>query len=366
MSDTVCSPGAGSAGRILWIDTVKAMAAWMVVTSHLLRQGVVTDLLAAMSVSIFYVLAGVTMHRHADLVQFVARLLRRIVLPYLAAGLVSIVIYRLLGSYAAGRLGAEGIHTTIPEDLMHLLYGSSVGGRMKWNESLWFLPCYCIVILLAELIERMGQIHSILPAILYIACGYGGFTMIAAGIMGLPWHLETALLVMPLCGAGRYLYRGMQIVRIHPLAALLGGLGWWSVGIEMFTAAEARAAGGSLSLRAVHIAGAPETYWFLMGTSVGAILVIYAATNVRRMPVCLTGLGTHSLDIVLWNKFPVLFLQVVIPVLCPGFDTLFVGREDAAAVLMAAVLALPCMAACLFWTSLYTMTLHRLRAHAGP
>lgn len=356
MNQTMTSPGA-QAGRIQWIDITKAMAAWMVVTSHLLRQGVLTDLLAAFSVSLFFVLAGMTLHPHKDRLQFMQRLLQRVVLPYLAAGLISIAVYRILGNYAAQRLGAASVTTTLAEDLRHLLYGSSVGGRMKWNESLWFLPCYCLMILMAECITRLRQIHYLLPLAFYVAGGAAGYRMIQAGMTGLPWHLETALLVLPLCGFGQYVGIGLMAMRTRPAMAILVGAAMFCSGLQMFPAAEA-GAGGSLSLRAVHIGGAYETYWFLLATSVGAIYLIWYLA--RRRPVAAAPyVGAHSLEIVLWNKFPVLFLQVIVPVMVPGFDTLFIGGTDMSAVLMAAILAIPCMAVCLVWAGCYTAVLRR-------
>lgn len=356
MNQTTGAPGV-SLGRIAWIDIAKAMAAWMVVTSHLLRQGMLTDYLAAISVSIFYVLAGVTIHAHTDLRAFLVRLLRRIVLPYLAVGLISIVIYRFLGNYAAAGLGTDGVRTTLREDLWHLLYGSSVGGRMKWNESLWFLPCYCLVILLAEIIERTGRLHRVLPAVLYTVASLIGYGMIYRGMMGLPWHLETALLVLLLCGMGRYLARGLRMWHIHPLAIFLAGLSVFYIGIEMFAAAQERAAGGSLSLRAVHLAGAPETYCCLAGSSAGLLLILWALLQGRQDIPWLPAVGAHSLDIVLWNKFPVLIVQTVIPAWCPGITAAFVGGENTQSLLIASILAIPCIAACLVWCMIYRQLL---------
>lgn len=362
MAGTMSSPKGGN-DRVQWIDNAKAVAAWMVVTSHLLRQGVLTDLLAAMSVSMFFMLAGITMHSHQDLRQYLRRLVRRIVVPYLAVGLISIAVYRVLGSYAASQLGVTTQETTLVDDLVNLLYGSSVGGRMKWNESLWFLPCYCLMILMAELIERVSVRHRLVMVALYVGGGALGYCMIAAGITGLPWHLETALLVLPLCGFGRLMRTSLIGYRTRPLIAALLGVGWFGTGLQIFPAVMQEA--GSLSLRAPHIGGAEETYWFLIATSAGLICLIWGLTSRLRIAV-VPYVGMRSLDIVLWNKFPVLFLQVVVPLIIPGFDTLFVGGTDPEAVLIAAILAVPCIAACFVWTAWYKGVYERLRPREQP
>lgn len=351
MTNQISCPGDGSAGRIPWIDCAKAMAALMVVISHLLRQGAFTDLHAAIGVSIFYILAGVTMHPHQDLSQFLLRLIRRIVLPYLAVGLISIAAYRILGSYAAGQLGADISTTSLQEDLLHLLYGSSVAGQMKWNESLWFLPCYCLMILMAEFIEQAGRRYDLVRLMLYIAGGYAGYRLIDCGIVGLPWHLETALLVLPLCGFGRFLGQGMAGRRPSILTALVGA-GWSSIGLRMFEGVE-QLAGGSLSLRAPHLAGLEATYGFLIATSVGIIYLIWYLTYAIPLLKWAAYVGERSLDIVLWNKFPVLIFQVVLPVFLPGFDEMFIGGEDTASLACAASLAILCIAACLAWPACY-------------
>lgn len=361
MGNTVSDP-CGSVRRLQWIDVVKAIAAWMVVTSHLLRRGVVTDLLAAVSVAIFYVLAGMTLHPHKDLRQFLLRLMRRIVLPYLVAGGMSIAVYRVLGDYAATRLGAAVIQTTVLEDIGHLLYGSSVDGWMKWNESLWFLPCYCVMIILAEGITRLRRWHELLPAAVYAAGGYIGYKMICDGIVRLPWHLETALFVLPLCGIGQYMGITLVAIRNRPFYALLVGAAMMCKGLQIYPYVEAGTPSGSLSLRAGNLAGAQETYLFLILTSIGAIYLIWYLVRRRRLAPWLPATGARSLDIVLWNKFPVLLVQVVVPMFLPGFNDLFVGGTDAGALAIALILAIPCMAACLVWTACYRSVFARLGA----
>lgn len=347
------------ATRIAWIDITKATAAWMVVTAHLLRQGVLTDYLAAVSVAVFYMLAGVTLHAHDDMRAFLGRLLRRIVLPYLVVGLVSIVIYRVLGSYAADSLGTAVAETTLWQDLFHLLYGSSVHGWMKWNESLWFLPCYSVTILLAEGFEHVGQRWRLLQVVLYLGCGVVGYSLIRCGVTGLPWHLETALLVLPLCGLGRYMQQGILAQR-RSWVMILAGAAFVVSTVQKFGNVE-RAAGGSFSLRAPQLAGAETTYLFLILSTTGVIYLVKGLAQYIDFPAWVRAVGAHSLDIVLWNKFPVLFLQVVVPVLLPGVLPSYIGGMTPPALLAAAILAIPCMALCVVWSGLYQYVLRRLR-----
>lgn len=358
-----CNVESGS-GRLVWIDLAKALAAYMVVMSHLIRSGVLTDFLAAFSVGIFFALAGVTHHRHENVTAWAAGLLRRIVLPYLAVGLISIVIYRFLGSYAASRLGVSVAETTLVEDLTHLLYGSSVGGRMKWNESLWFLPCYCLMILLSEIILQIARERVALEGLLYAICGLIGYGMIRAGMIGLPWHLETALLILPLCGLGRAVQRGIHGRSLPGGLTFMSGVLLLVLGMVSFAAAQRRADYGSLSLRAAHVADLISTFGFLVCAAAGFVLIIYAATRgVHGSTIAV--LGERSLEIVLWNKFPVLFMQVLLPVVLPGLEDWFVGRADLIAILAAAILAIPCVILCLVWADLYTMAIQRLLRLAG-
>lgn len=348
-----------STTRIAWIDITKAAAAWMVVTAHLLRQGVLTDYLAAVSVAVFYMLAGAAHHAHDDVRVFVIRLLQRIVLPYFVVGLLSIVIYRLLGSYAAAGLGVTTAETTLSEDLWHLVYASSVAGRMKWNESLWFLPGYVVLMLMSEGIEHLARRWQPLRIVLYVAGGLLGYGLIGSGHAGLPWHLETALLVLPLCGLGHVLQTGI-LARPRQMMGLLAGAALLVWSMQLFPMVEL-AAGGAFSLRAPKMAPIDTTYLFLILTSAGIIYLVGTLAQVLRVPAMVRTVGVHSLDIVLWNKFPVLLLQVVVPSLFPGFASAFVGGTTATALLIAAILALPCMALCLVWTRIYRRVLSRLR-----
>lgn len=361
MSETTMTTGTGGGtGRILWMDISKAAAAWMVVTAHLLRQGVFTDYLAAVAVAMFYMLAGATLHVHTDWRTWLRRLAQRIVLPYLAVGLISIVIYRILGSYAAASLGTSVAETTLPEDLWHLLYGSSVHGWMKWNESLWFLPSYCVMILMAEGIEHVALRRKVLMPILYVAGGVAGYLLITVGTTGLPWHLETALLVLPLCGYGRYLRLYQIRKRKNAWETALVGLVLLYVGFRMYSGL-LDAAGGSFSLRSPQLADPIRTYVFLICTCVGIFTLVWYVTRGIDVNAWVVYPGQNSLDIVLWNKFPVLALQVLLPLVIPGVSNLYIGGTDPRALIIAALLAIPCIALCLVWATIYQRAFVLLR-----
>lgn len=366
MESTLQNKTGREAGRIVWIDIAKAAAAWMVVTSHLLRQGMLTDYLAAVSVAAFYILAGMTLRRYDSYAAYSWGRLRRIMLPYLFVGLVSIVMYRMLGSYAASHLGVALPETSAIEDLWHLLYGSSVNGLMKWNEPLWFLPCYCLSMMLAQHIERIGTGHRLRQGLLYLLGGLVGYGFIAAGITGLPWHLETALFLLPLIGCGRWLRGELQEDARGGRQAGLVGAALLAVGAVLFTVAESQAQEGAFSLRAIHLGGLWESYGFLLASAAGILLLVRALCSMGTMRMLAEGpvlpyVGAHSLDIVLWNKFPVLAAQVLLPLVLPGITARFVGRSDAQALLIATLLALPCMGLCLVWTFLYQSFFARLR-----
>ena len=71
---------------------------------------------------------------------------------------------------------------------------------MKWNNSLWFLPCLFVVMVLVYIIEeivsivRQNRFHRlVLRLILCLFCLAVGLYLTIKRGLALPWHIETAL-----------------------------------------------------------------------------------------------------------------------------------------------------------------------------
>ena len=152
--------------RIDAIDYAKAIAIWLIVTGHVIRRGPVMDFTSMAGVPCFFFLSGLT-HRIVREGQSgkgaaLWKRFRQLMVPYFIVGFLSIVLYRLMGQVAAGSLNVK-MKGNFLTNLLELLYANSKNGHMKWNESLWFIPCFFATLCLAELAERIirARVHSL-------------------------------------------------------------------------------------------------------------------------------------------------------------------------------------------------------------
>ena len=79
---------------------------------------------------------------------FLRDLFQTLGIPYLFWGIVSILIYALMGRLTVNALNMDQSHFEIGSNVISLIYGNSDTGYFEWNRPLWFLPCLFLVELL--------------------------------------------------------------------------------------------------------------------------------------------------------------------------------------------------------------------------
>ena len=203
--------GHGITERELYVDVARAMAITMIVMAHVLRTGVVSDYLGSTGVTMFFFLSGYVYRWKEDRRAYWLGRIRRLVIPYLAVATVSILIYHAAGRFAAAQIGTDIGSTDILPNLAAMLCANSKDHSMKWNETLWFVPCFLAVLIMANLLERW-----------IVWCGKKGFDLSAAIVrlaaigtslclhyfltqrndLRLPWQWETAFAMLPIFEAG--------------------------------------------------------------------------------------------------------------------------------------------------------------------
>ena len=76
---------------------------------------------------------------------------------------------------------------------------------------------------------------------------------------------------------------------------------------------------------------------------------------------CIAGAGIRSYDIMLWNKFPVLALQVLLPKILPGISGVFMENDSIQGLTAASAGAVFCILLCLVWIRICRSILLRLQ-----
>lgn len=447
-------------GRIVWVDAARGIAMLMIVASHLLRNGPVADYLGSSGVVLFFFLSGYIAggtggcDRHSkassvrrreeasfgqsrkNAAKYWKKKFYHIYLPYLFVGLFSILVYAAGGKFAADSLGASAKDTDILHNLIYLLYANSKGGRMKWNETLWFLPCFLVVLLLASLIEKILAIYEIYDGgtqrqsreriFLTVDCVLLGYLFSQVLHWELPWQAETAFTMM-LFYEGGILWRqtqrgpgasgvyGNSDVRLSSpliLAVLSAAFLTASIILTIINDPGEDASSGTayqtmlrkrllsgISTRAdvyphfllslLILCLCTVAFCLLARLSVRAASVLHGhgerrfelqhgrqknvsdrcSTQKNISEGCstqrvgqgnvpdiqdrgfLASTGRQSLDIMLWNKFPVLAVQIALS--AAGAAKLLTGnRSSAAGLLLALLPAILCEMLCLIWAKL--------------
>ena len=133
--------------RITSIDFAKATCIFLVVLGHVLRDGLFFSFLVPASVPVFFVLAGMTSKCTVSK-DFLKKKARTILIPYLFTASISIIIFMLLGSFVSKKLGTSASYSDFMSSLWLTIYGSSKNGGLRFNRSLWFLPCLFMIFIL--------------------------------------------------------------------------------------------------------------------------------------------------------------------------------------------------------------------------
>lgn len=235
--------------RIAWIDAARAVAILLIVLGH--AAGLPAWFYAAASsfaVPVFFILSGVLLSSDRPWRASALRLLRALVVPYVAIGLLTWAYWA-----ATIRMGLRPPGGPSPiEGLWGLAYG--VGDFIPFNAALWFLPCLLWASLAAtallRLVPPIAALAIALPPAIWV-------TTLAIPLQErLPWSIEPAVVAVPflLLGCAWFQFGGDGWVgqrRLRSLALLVGGGA---------TVAFVTWANGPVSLDNLQF-GKPSLYW---------------------------------------------------------------------------------------------------------
>lgn len=295
------------------IDFSKAVAIYLVVLAHLLRDGHYFAYMAPASVPVFFFLSGVTYHFKPSASDFFKKKIRSIIIPYFFTGLISILVFLCLGELVGDRLGASIKTTDLLPNLLNLLYGNSKAGAMKWNNSLWFLPCLFVILTLVYLFDKLcdhfhwnvGIPHRLFFALL---CGILGVCLsVFYPKLHLVWHFESALCNVPFFELGicsqpliskcSKQKENKKMLVLHFVFFLLAALILGSFN-------------GASSPRTDEY-GQGYLLYFAAALCFAAAFLSLGTLLDSHAPVC-TYVGCNTMPILLWNKFPIILMQTTI------------------------------------------------------
>lgn len=266
-------------------------------------------------VPLFFFLSGLLFVPRDSFRRTVVGKARQLLVPYYIYGLISVIIYALLGSIAVHALGKDGMNSTLLHNVVGLFYGNGKNHFMDFNLPLWFLPVLFCLYLIGFFVSslrnhmpdtRVKRYYYFGAAAIFAVIGY--CNTVYFGNAALPFGLETAVNMAPFFFIGLALSSSshFKIKEIDPtkktmvLAALCFALALLAV--------VANARFGIVD----YVADAYRN-WFLFYLGVIGqgiwFVVLFAAI---RSCWILEYIGKHTMSILVLHKYPIVFSQVVL------------------------------------------------------
>ena len=298
--------------RIRWIDAARGLAMCMIVFGHAIPGGMVKQFFYSFHVPVFFFLSGLLFRggREKSFWDFLKKEFRAVLVPYYLAALISIGIYQLFGKMAQASLHVSAKRGSIFLQLLGMLYGNCKTGYMKWNLPLWFLPCLFAVSLLGWAVDRLLILPSFKKEEKQRFLCFLAFIMVGTGIVLtdfcrirlLPLGLETGIRMFP------FFLLGM-IFREEKEKLLEYGPGIKTV-VLLVTFLICVYASSQNRLVLYHKDRYGKEGLFFLGAVSGIIFVIFLGKLLEGQ-TWLSYIGQHTLVILLFHKFPILFCQVI-------------------------------------------------------
>jgi acyltransferase len=318
-----------SKNRIPWIDNAKAFAMLFIVLGHTLADGKVYFYLYSFHVILFFFLSGLTFSSRKKPWEFIWGKFKGIMIPYYIFSAISIVIYLFIGNYAEKASGRAESSLNLRDCIIGMFFANRSNGMMKWNTSLWFLPCLFCLLLVFYLIDKIilkskKPVAYIITLICLTALMLTN--MIWLKLINLPFGIETVINVSPFFMAGICISRFKLYLRLNERIKPL---------IRALIAIIFIAAGFWISLKngAVDIAKSHfgNSIWLYFVTAILGVAGWSLISGLFENKV-FSYVGSNTMPILLMHKFPIMFILTVFTKFTPE-GNVFICLPIAAAVM---------------------------------
>jgi len=310
--------------RTRWIDIAKGISVFFIVLGHVIKANYDINPLRIFCYSFnaqsFFFLAGITFLGvlpiskekicQVSLVSQISKWSNRIIYPYFIWGIISIIIWWILG-----KIGFINEDTRIVPNMLGLSLGDSTTDYFQWNRPLWFLPCiFCTYILLFIFLKVFycitGQRKRICFVFVVLAmCGVVAslFSTVNLNLINI-WHSITALILLPIILLG-VVYKNYQKsvehflgnrVRKIVVSVVLLIMSCFLGCFFVFT-----------DLRQGEFQGYVR---FIVVTVLLSLAIIFISQVIGKNRI-LEYLGKNSLQILVLHKFPIVFFSRCVHIL---------------------------------------------------
>lgn len=300
--------------RMTWADALRGALILMIVYGHTASNGdMVKHYVYSFHVAAFFFLSGFLFSKgEGGFKPFLKKKFFSLMVPYYIFSVISILVFSILGTFASEALDVAIKHNEIHKNLIGMLYANAVGGYMKWNLPLWFLPCMFTSQLLfypiADWASRMVSKNRLYVFPLMLASFLLPYLdYFVFRVRALPFHLESSVFLMPFFLLGAC-FNAMKADTV--LKPDNGGKWILCLTLIVFGAFIAL----SFNCRVNYFLssyGKITVFYLSAFLSVIGIFMLFQHISLRPLAI----IGQNTLPILLMHKFPVVFFQIALSAL---------------------------------------------------
>ncbi len=287
--------------RFSWIDVLRALAIIFVVIGHTFTTSAIQNYIWSFQVPLFFFISGMLFKdKEEGFVNYLIKKFRSTMVPYYFFGIICILIFAVVGDFAAEALSKSDINTDIPANLLGLLYGSAKTGNLEFNYPLWFLPCMFCVSLIYYGINKLTKKDTkkiLLASLIMAIAGY--ILNYHTSIYGLPLGLDTAVTMTVFYSLGQaYRNEGMKYFN-KPYWLVFIVIGWLV---------------STLNGRVAYSIDQYNNIILFYIASISGIIGYTCLAKLIDHNRVLEFIGQNTMAILVMHKLPIVFFQTVVPV----------------------------------------------------
>lgn len=287
--------------RINWIDILKAIAIFFVVLGHTLNGGLIEQYIYSFHIPLFFFLSGM-FFKNDKVINTFKNKSKTLLIPYFVFGIISILVFLILGKYAVSSLGKGTYNSSFFVYFKELLYGSAYDGALKFNLPLWFLPCLFITsisyLLFYKVFKNKTQI--IVPILfLIISILINNFISIPV----LPFSINTAFTMIIFYSLGYSFKSNIKNIKFNKKTLICISIIFFIIGLVI----------GLYNGRIRYSVNVYNNMLLFFIGSISSIISYISISYLINKNKLLEYIGKNTLTILVVHKFPILFFQVVVP-----------------------------------------------------
>lgn len=310
--------------RINWIDCAKGIGIFLIVIGHVLTNGYFRKIIYSVNVPLFFYLSGICFKERTNSRKYIIDKIKKILIPYYIVSILSIILFCFF-QFMNNELNG----LVILKNLLSMLYANSNFGYMKWNQPLWFLPCFLVTNILIHFIYKNKNV--VLRNIILYSLVFVGHIISLYKIF-LPFHLETSLCMLFWMNLGiisqrfdfnskvKFNFKSICFIFVIMVVGIIFSL-----------------INSTVSIR-TDFYGNLLIYYF-----VAMIFIVIIQFISNKSNKLLELYGRNTLYVLLFHKFPILFFQMFFPLT----KNILVNGNNILCIIVSIFVSIVCISICI-------------------